>query len=107
MIRNYFVNPFLFLPCLIGNTVGEGVMSKNYRFKIFSEVFLDSTSVKSDTSDLLGKFKTRPKYLSFHVSGCSIRCTRDSKCGAFYFDKESSSCQCFNKVFSSVGDEAT
>ena len=86
MVQNYFLKALLFLLflCLFGNTVGEGFTSKNYRFlevitvdssqtvsrnyrfKIFSEDFLDSTSVKSDTSDLLGEFKldqnfNRPK----------------------------------------------
>ena len=40
-------------------TVSSQTVSRNYRFKIFSEDFLDSTSVKSDTSDLLGKFKPK------------------------------------------------
>ena len=63
MVWNYSVKPFLFLSCLIGDTVSEeGVMSKNYRFKIFSESFLDSISVKTDTSDLLGKFKHDQTY---------------------------------------------
>jgi len=63
MVQNYFVKLFLFLLCSFGNTaqwkylevlhVGEGVMSKSYRFKIFSGSFLDSTSIKSDTMDLL------------------------------------------------------
>ena len=62
MVGNYFVKVFSFLSCLIGNTLGEGVMSKNYRFKIFSKSFLDSTSVKTDTPDLFGEFKQDQKF---------------------------------------------
>ena len=62
MVRYYFVKLFSVLSCLIGNTLGEGVMSKNYRFKIFSESFLDSTSVKTDTPDLFGELKEDQKF---------------------------------------------
>ena len=39
----------------IGNAVGEGALSNIYRFRIFPEDFLDSTSQTFDASSLLGK----------------------------------------------------
>ena len=39
----------------IGNTMGEGALSNIYRFRIFPEDFLDSTSQTFDASSLLGK----------------------------------------------------
>ena len=56
MVWNIFLKPFLLLSFFIGNSVSEGVMSKNYRFKTFSVFFLEASSVKTSVSDLIRKF---------------------------------------------------
>ena len=56
MVWDIFLKPFLLLSCFIGNSVSEGVISKNYRFKTFSVDFLEASSVKTDVSDLIRKF---------------------------------------------------
>ena len=64
MVSNFFLKPFLLLSCVIGNSFCEGVVSKNYRFKTFSVFFLEASSVKTDVSDLIRKFKQN-KQLTF------------------------------------------
>ena len=64
MVWDIFLKPFLLLSCFIGNSVGEGVMSKNYRFKTFSLAFLEASSVKTDVSDLIRKCTQQVKNYS-------------------------------------------
>ena len=64
MVWDIFLKPFLLLSCFIGNSVGEGVMSKKYRFKTFSLAFLEASSVKTDVSDLIRKFTQQVKNYS-------------------------------------------
>ena len=40
---------------LFGSAVGEGALSNIYRFRLFPEDFLESTSQTFETSSLLGK----------------------------------------------------
>ena len=47
---------YLLLSFLIGKVVSDGIVTKNYKFHFFSESFLDSSSVKTEASDQLGKF---------------------------------------------------
>ena len=41
---------------LIRNAVGEDAVSKNFRFKIFPDAFLDISSPTTEAPDLLGTF---------------------------------------------------
>ena len=56
MVWNILLGPFLFSSYFIRKSVSEGVVTKNFRFKTFSVAFLEASSVKTDVSDLLGKF---------------------------------------------------
>ena len=46
------------------SVVGEDAMSKNFRFKIFPDAFLDASSQTTDAPDLLGTFKLNFTFLN-------------------------------------------
>ena len=55
-INMVWIDVVTFSLILIRNAVGEDAVSKNFRFKIFPDAFLDISSPTTEAPDLLGTF---------------------------------------------------